>query len=938
MTENVLQIMIEAVNKTQAAFKSMQGDINAVKASATTMGTTADKASATIKGGMDKAAVATKEAGAAAKTSSGGFTSMLKSLGPLILMFGAYKGVVDILKSGSEETNNNAQAQANLAQTVKSTGGAAGLTAKQLGDMSDKLADNSVFEEAAVKNGVAMLATFTNIGATKFDGASQALVDLAQKMGSEPQLAAIQLGKALNDPIKGITALKRVGVTFSEDQKKVVKSLVETGQTAAAQQLIIDELNKEFGGQAAAATTTYAGKIKILRKEMDDFTGQAIAGAQRGMQHLGGAFADIIPNVEGLGEKIGDKLERAISSVGDTIKNVTTFFRENKAVLTAVKVVVEGIALAFVSYKAVMIAVAIQTKLAAAGQWLLNIAMDANPIGAIVLAVMALVAALVVLVKWYNASSVAAKKAFEDTVAANAKAEQAQEESINKLAKAATDKIYKEIEDRKGAWAVKEKILTDEYDAEIKNGAKILKSRQDNLAAATKALEDGHTAAIKAINDEYGVFEAKQLSKTQVLQDTQKAYDTSVKDMLSQAQTVATSEGEAFAESQSKILADAQATHDAKISMYVDEYLASIGVVNDDLRNKVNAYKSQIDALNNQTEAEEAAIKKSENAQKISDLQIAISKAETAESIATANKNLQDEIARQNREGLLQQRNDEKKSLETAITTAQDEAIGKKKAALTTLTQRVADEQKIVGDNTTFQIGEIQKVRIAKEEAENKKYNAAKLSLDNEKIALDTFLEEYNDKKYNQYYGPKGSITLGQKQRDDDVKTNENSIKLLNQLTAAKIKAAKQTQNLNDITAAISLHQSLIDKLTSSPLYGLGLNYTKIQAQNQFIIDLEQKLRDMEVPGYASGGITKGGYARTDENGGEVKSYPSGTLIIPNDISRAMARSAGSYNGGGGNYYNITVHASGNVTKNERELGDAIGTQILKQVKMLGKY
>ena len=31
------------------------------------------------------------------------------------------------------------------------------------------------------------------------------------------------LGKALNDPVKGITALGRAGVTFTDEQKKQIK-------------------------------------------------------------------------------------------------------------------------------------------------------------------------------------------------------------------------------------------------------------------------------------------------------------------------------------------------------------------------------------------------------------------------------------------------------------------------------------------------------------------------------------------------------------------------------------------------------------------------------------------------------------------------------------------------------------------------------------------
>jgi hypothetical protein len=57
---------------------------------------------------------------------------------------------------------------------------------------------------------------------------------------------AIQLGKALNDPIAGISALSRVGVTFTEEQKATIESMVKMGDVAGAQKLILAELAREF--------------------------------------------------------------------------------------------------------------------------------------------------------------------------------------------------------------------------------------------------------------------------------------------------------------------------------------------------------------------------------------------------------------------------------------------------------------------------------------------------------------------------------------------------------------------------------------------------------------------------------------------------------------------------------------------------------------------
>ncbi|WP_053957168.1 phage tail tape measure protein [Inediibacterium massiliense] len=49
-------------------------------------------------------------------------------------------------------------------------------------------------------------------------------------------------------------------------------------------------------------------------------------------------------------------------------------------------------------------------------------------------------------------------------------------------------------------------------------------------------------------------------------------------------------------------------------------------------------------------------------------------------------------------------------------------------------------------------------------------------------------------------------------------------------------------------------------------------------------------IRQPRIPRYAKGGVHSGGYAITDEEGGELKYYPDGTVIVPHDISMEMAR------------------------------------------------
>jgi stage V sporulation protein SpoVS len=140
------------------------------------------------------------------------------------------------------------------------------VTAASVDKLATSISNKTGADDEAIASGAALLLTFTNVkngvgkGNDIFNQATQTAVDMAAAMnGGEVSAeglkgANIQLGKALNDPIKGISALSKVGVSFTEQQKKQIKAMVKAGDVAGAQKLILKELGKEFGGQAAAAT------------------------------------------------------------------------------------------------------------------------------------------------------------------------------------------------------------------------------------------------------------------------------------------------------------------------------------------------------------------------------------------------------------------------------------------------------------------------------------------------------------------------------------------------------------------------------------------------------------------------------------------------------------------------------------------------------------
>mgnify|MGYP000945923288 CR=1 FL=1 len=108
------------------------------------------------------------------------------------------------------------------------------------------------FGDEAIINSQALLATFKQVKGDNFNRATEAILDMAAVMGGDLKGATIQLGKALNDPIKGVSALSDVGVSFTDQQRDMIKTMMEAGDVAGAQGVILDELAGEFGGAAKA--------------------------------------------------------------------------------------------------------------------------------------------------------------------------------------------------------------------------------------------------------------------------------------------------------------------------------------------------------------------------------------------------------------------------------------------------------------------------------------------------------------------------------------------------------------------------------------------------------------------------------------------------------------------------------------------------------------
>lgn len=174
------------------------------------------------------------------------------------------------LKEVFDEANESQEAMAQMNAVLKSTGDASGMTKQSLVELAEAQGKTTEYSKTAVEQGENILLTFTNIGKSVFPQTTVACENMATAMHMDLNSACLTVGKALQDPVKGVTALQREGVKLTDSQKKTVAAMVKTGNVAGAQKIILGELNKEFGNSAKAAGETFPGKLKILKHSLLD--------------------------------------------------------------------------------------------------------------------------------------------------------------------------------------------------------------------------------------------------------------------------------------------------------------------------------------------------------------------------------------------------------------------------------------------------------------------------------------------------------------------------------------------------------------------------------------------------------------------------------------------------------------------------------------------
>lgn len=147
---------------------------------------------------------------------------------------------------------------------IKATGGAAQLSASEVNRFAQKLGENTLTSASAAREAAGIVLTFKSITGDTFKETLKLAQDMSESGFGALKQTSLQLAKALEEPVIGLNALRRSGVSFTDTQKDMIKGMVEAGDKASAQKMILKAVNEQVGGAGVAAAQGLAGAMDTL--------------------------------------------------------------------------------------------------------------------------------------------------------------------------------------------------------------------------------------------------------------------------------------------------------------------------------------------------------------------------------------------------------------------------------------------------------------------------------------------------------------------------------------------------------------------------------------------------------------------------------------------------------------------------------------------------
>lgn len=390
--------------------------------------------------------------------------------------------------------------------------------------------------------------------------------------------------------------------------------------------------------------------------------------------------------------------------------------------------------------------------------------------------------------------------------------------------------------------------------AGITQATRTAKSKIEKLYNSKKEESNKvYDTEIQNLTDEYNAYEEKMASKKSA---EEKFYNDKISNLSKglKAQKNAISQEQKLYEK----------AHKERLSQLEKEKQAKLDVITAGEEKQTAEIQQQIDALNALNEADEAAAKEQENADKLAELKKQITFAKTYAAKVEAENAYTAEVKRQEEEKTKAARENQIKRLQSKIEQIKSESAARQEQVKSEYDEAV--------------------------ELENNKYEIAKEGFENRLSALDTFIEDETARLETLR---DNTVAIMQNETDNYLAELQKRIDKQNELKEAAEKAleAQKKQEEKEISIGVSdTIQGIRDWRSSNGRKIWGSWADKVEKEKQ---DLYKKM--LNGVGHNASGTNdwKGGFTYINEHGGELVNLPRHTQIIPHDVSMEMAREYG---------------------------------------------
>jgi hypothetical protein len=203
------------------------------------------------------------------------------------LTISAIRLVPVLAQMGAESRKADIQLRFML-ENMQGVGAATDATVKRMAAYADQVNKATGIDDEQVKAVQRKLLVFKTLRNTAdelggtFDRTTAAAIDLAAAGFGDMEANAIKLGRVLEDPVRNLNALSRAGITFTEQEKRKIIALQDSGKLLEAQNLVLQSVEDRVKGIAEASATPFE-KMNAQFQQIGDSIGEAMLPALEGM-------------------------------------------------------------------------------------------------------------------------------------------------------------------------------------------------------------------------------------------------------------------------------------------------------------------------------------------------------------------------------------------------------------------------------------------------------------------------------------------------------------------------------------------------------------------------------------------------------------------------------------------------------------------------------